>query len=146
MDQPAPTPVMTIQPITYRGRTVAAATRRRFFLADELEQGPVTDPDRTFVIFMCAYAADVLAGVLPGPYRDDDARRYARYCLLTPGVGELLERDHLDIPRAARALRMPADELRVAIADWRRSFIGTPSAPGAAPRRTPPDRGPDRSR
>jgi hypothetical protein len=60
---------MTIQPITYRGRTVAAATRSRFFLCDALARRPCGDPERTFVIFMCAYAVEVLSGVLPGPYR-----------------------------------------------------------------------------
>ena len=58
---------------------------------------------------MCAYAGDILSGVLPGPYTDDDARRYARACLVPL---ELLERPELDIagpparcsspPRAAR--------------------------------------------
>jgi hypothetical protein len=48
-----------VQAITYRGRTVAAATRSRFFLADELDRRAISDPERTFVIFMCAYAGDV---------------------------------------------------------------------------------------
>jgi hypothetical protein len=99
---------MTIQPITYRARTVAAATRSRFFLCEELEQRPADDPERTFVVFMCAYAGDILAGVLPGPYNDRDARRYARACLIPP---ELAERDELDVDRAARALQVPAREL-----------------------------------
>jgi hypothetical protein len=30
---------------------------------------------------MCAYAGDVLSGTLLGPYRDEDARRYAQACL-----------------------------------------------------------------
>ena len=105
---------MTIQAITYRGRTVAAATRERFFLAEEIERRPSGDPERTFVIFMCAYAGDVLAGVLPGPYADEDARRYARACLVP---GELLERPGLDVDRAARALQIPVDELRAARAE-----------------------------
>ncbi|HYN64024.1 MAG TPA: hypothetical protein VES36_05420, partial [Candidatus Limnocylindrales bacterium] len=42
----------------------------------ELDQRPADDPERTFVMFMCAYAGDILAGVLPGPYNDRDARRY----------------------------------------------------------------------
>ena len=46
------------------------------------------------MIFMCAYAGDVLSGVLPGPYSDEDACRYARACLVPP---ELLERAELDI-------------------------------------------------
>ena len=73
---------MTLQPITYRSRTVAAATRSRFFLAEALDERPASDPERTFVIFMCAYAGDVLSGALPGPYIDEDARRYARACLV----------------------------------------------------------------
>jgi hypothetical protein len=107
---------MTLQPITYRGRTVAAATRSRFFLAEALDERPASDPERTFVIFMCAYAGDVLSGVLPGPYIDEDARRYARACLVP---AELLERAELDVDRAAGALRLPADELRAARAEHR---------------------------
>jgi len=64
---------------------------------------------------MCAYARDVITGRLPGPYREDDARRYARWCLLAPGLGELLERPDLDAPQAANALDLPADELHQAI-------------------------------
>lgn len=103
-----------LQPIIYRGRTVAAATRTRFFLADTLEPRPPEDPERTFVIFMCAYAGDVLSGVLPGPYTDHDARRYARACLIPT---ELLERPTLNVHRAAHALRIPASELRAAQAE-----------------------------
>ncbi len=56
---------MTLQPITYRGRTAAAATRLRFLLASDLEHRPATDPERTFVIYLCLYARDVLDGCLP---------------------------------------------------------------------------------
>jgi hypothetical protein len=112
--RPPPTRGMTLQPICYRGCTVAAATRARFFLAEVLDERPVDDPERTFVIFMCAYAGDVLAGVLPGPYSDEDARRYARACLVP---AELLERAELDVERAARALQLPACELRAARAE-----------------------------
>jgi hypothetical protein len=103
-----------VQAITYRGRTVAAATRSRFFLADELDRCAISDPERTFVIFMCAYAGDVARGELPGPYTDTDARRYAGACLIP---AELLERSTLDIDHAAAALRVPADELRAARAE-----------------------------
>ena len=109
-----PTPAMKIQPITYDGRTVAAATRERFFLAQALDERDAHDPERTFVIFMCAYAGDVLSGILPGPYSDEDARRYARACLVP---AELLERAELDIARAALALRLPRHELDAARAD-----------------------------
>jgi hypothetical protein len=59
---------MRLQPITYLGRTVAAATRSRFFLCDELDSPAADDQERTFVILMCADAGDVLPAILPGPY------------------------------------------------------------------------------
>ncbi len=116
---------MTIQPITYRGRTVAAATRSRFFLAEALDQRPASDPERTFVVFMCAYAGDILSRVLPGPYTDDDARRYARACLVPL---ELLERTELDVDHTAQALQIPASELRAARAELRLHGDGEPAA------------------
>ena len=66
---------MSPQPITYRGRVVAAATAERFLLSDELEHRSVGDPERTFVIYMCLYARDVATGDLPGPYTERRARR-----------------------------------------------------------------------
>jgi hypothetical protein len=63
---------MTLQAITYRGRLAAAGRRQRFFLAEQLERRPPGDPERTFVVLMCAYAGQVLRGELAGPYRDDD--------------------------------------------------------------------------
>ena len=100
---------MDIQPITYRGRTVAACTRERIFLADALEGRLPGDPELTFVLYMCAYAGDVARGELPGPYTDADARRYARACLIPT---ELLERPALDVHSAAPALGVPAAELQ----------------------------------
>src|SRR4051812_31152379 len=103
---------MDIQPITYRGRTVAACTPRRVFLCDDLEARGPHDPLTRFVAHMCLYAAQTLNAQLPGPSRDDDARAYAR-TVLTPA--ELLERPgalaQLDADRAAAALGVPADEL-----------------------------------
>ena len=55
----------------------------------ELDARPPGDPERTFVMFMCSYAADVQTGELPGPYTDGRARRYARAALIPH---ELLER------------------------------------------------------
>jgi hypothetical protein len=69
---------------------------------------------------MRAYAGDVLAGVLPGPYGDEDARRYARACLVPV---ELLERAELDVDRAARALRIPSRELLAARAEHGRATV-----------------------
>jgi hypothetical protein len=102
---------MLLRPITYGGRLVAVCTRSRFYLAEELELRPAIDPERTFVVFMCAYACAVLRGELPGPFCHDAARYFARAALIPD---EVLERDDLDIARAAAALRVPAAELRAA--------------------------------
>jgi hypothetical protein len=90
----------------------------RFFLAIWLDERPTGDGDRTFVIFMCAYAGDILSGVLPGPDTDEDARRYARACLIP---AELLERPMLDVHRAAAALGGPVGELEAARHEHRTS-------------------------
>ena len=100
-----------LQVVTYRGRLVAVAIPTHFFLADRIARLPVGHPQLCFVVFMCFYARDVLTGELPGPYRDSDARVFARAALIP---GELLERPELDIPRAAAALGLPARELRAA--------------------------------
>jgi hypothetical protein len=75
---------MTLQPITYRGRTLAACTRQRVFLSGELEALPLDDPTRLFVLGMCLYAGEVLNGYRRGPYRDQDAYAYVRRLLLSP--------------------------------------------------------------
>jgi hypothetical protein len=105
---------MLLRPITYEGRLVAVCTRSRFYLVEELELRPTTDPERTFVVFMCAYACAVLRDELPGPFSHQAARYYARAALIPD---EVLERDHLDAARAAAALRVPAAELRAARAE-----------------------------
>ena len=99
--------LMTLQPISYRGRLVACATARRWILCGELDARPPGDPERTFVIYMCAYAGDVLRGELPGPYTDRRARAYARAALIPD---ELLERPCPNPQRtsiASRRLRDP---------------------------------------
>lgn len=100
--------VMWVQPITYRGRIEACATATRVFLCEELERRPTSDPELRFVLLMCCYARDVITGRLPGPYRTEDARRYARAALIP---GELLERPLCDARRTAGALCIPIDEL-----------------------------------
>jgi hypothetical protein len=50
-------------------------------------------------------------GDLPGPYSDEDARRYARAALIP---AELLERDSLNVQQAAAALSIASDELEAA--------------------------------
>lgn len=97
-----------LQPITYRGHVVACSSATRFFLSDELLNRPTGDPQRTFIMFMCAYAGDVLRGELAAPYSDLQARRYAQGALIP---AELLERDQLNIAHTAAALGVPAEEL-----------------------------------
>jgi hypothetical protein len=99
---------MDIQAVTYQGRTVAACTPTRVFLADEIERLPAGDPELNFVLAMAFYAYDIAHGHLPGPYSDEDARRYA-HAFFIPA--ELLERDTLDTDGAAAWLGMPAREL-----------------------------------
>jgi len=105
---------MTLVTITYGGRVVAAASARRMFLCERLALRPVADPERTFVIYMGAYAGDVLRGELPGPYSDEQARQYARAALIP---GELLEHHLPNLERTARTLQIPASELRQARAE-----------------------------
>jgi hypothetical protein len=69
------------------------------------------------VIFMCAYAGDVLRGELPGPYSDYDAVRYARAALIPD---RLLDRPALDTERVAHAFGIPARELAAAREEHRR--------------------------
>jgi hypothetical protein len=109
--------VMWLQPITHTGgRLVACVTAARLFVADELDRRPPDDPELSFVLFMCAYARDVIIGEVPGPYSDEHARAYARAALIS---GELVERPLADVIRTARSLRVPVDELRQARADHR---------------------------
>jgi hypothetical protein len=106
---------MQLQVITYRGGVVAACTPTHFCLVEELELRPASDPERTFVLFMCAYACAVLSGALPGPYCDSDARLFARGALIPL---EVVERDDLDLARLAAGLRVPATELLAARAEY----------------------------
>ncbi len=109
---------MKVQPVTYGGRLVACATASRLFLADELERRPLGDPERTFVMFMCAYAGDVLRGDLPSPYSDEQARRYARAALIPEELFDPERRVRRQrLAHTAEALGVPAAELEQAIAD-----------------------------
>lgn len=119
---------MTLQTITYRGRVVAVASARRMFLCERLALRPIEDPERTFVIYMAAYAGDVLRGELPGPYSDEHARRYARAALIPE---ELVEHNLPDLERTARALQIPTSELRHARAEHNPPHPTHRSTPGA---------------
>ena len=105
---PSALTLMTLQPINYQGRLVACATAQRWILCGELDARPPGDPERTFVIYMCAYAGAVLRGQLPGPYTDHRARAYARAALIPD---ELLERPCPNPQRTSIALGVPLWEL-----------------------------------
>lgn len=70
---------MTITIIRYHGQIAAVAARTRFYLHPGLDV-----PARTHVALMCRFAADVEAGLLPGPYTHERADCYARACLAEP--------------------------------------------------------------
>jgi len=108
---------MGLETITYHGRPVACATATRFILADDLEQLPAGDPLLTFVIYMCAYAREVLTGQLPGPYTDQDARRFARAALVPEELADPHRKDHTqrNLERTAHALKLPSAELAAAL-------------------------------
>jgi hypothetical protein len=116
---------MKLQPITYRGQTVAAATPERFFLADELRRRPPGDPETVFVCYMCAYAREVLSGGLPGPYTEHNACRFAQAALIPD---EPLEREQINTPHSAAALGIPERELADALAHAKVSRDTSPAA------------------
>lgn len=68
---------VTLQPVAFRDRLAAAATRDRFYLASHIDVLEDDHPDRRFVSLMCWYARDVLTGVAPGPYSDS----LAEFCV-----------------------------------------------------------------
>ncbi len=128
---------MRLQTITYRGRPVACATATRFFLADDVERLPAGDPLLTFVLYMCAYAHDVLTGELPGPYTDHNARRFARAALVPEELADpdRLAHTHRNLEQTAHALKLPAGELAVHLAGITPSPTPSPQAACTRPPR-----------
>jgi hypothetical protein len=116
---------MDVQPITYRGRVVAAVTGECFLLADDLAYRAPGDPEVVFVTVMCSYAMEIACGLLPGPFENADACHFARAVLIPD---ELLERQELDVERAAGALGVPPEELRAARLE-RRAWAEGPERP-----------------
>jgi len=128
---------MRLQTITYRGRPIACATATRFFLSDDLERLPAGDPLLTFVVYMCAYAHEVLTGELPGPYTDHNARRFARAALVPDELADpdRLEHTHRNLEQTALALKLPAAELAVHLAGTTQSPAPSPQAACTRPPR-----------
>lgn len=66
------------------------------------------------MIYMCAYAGEVLCGTLPGPYTDQNACTFAQAALIPD---RLIRSPALDVERVASAFGIPADELAAARGD-----------------------------
>jgi hypothetical protein len=90
--------------VSHRGRLVALAAPRRFWLAADIEALPDSHPRKRLVALMVLYARDVLTGELPSPYRDEDAERFAYLALLDPSVATPRARD---CPPGRRRRRSP---------------------------------------
>lgn len=113
------TPATTIT-IIYADAVAAAAGPTRFYLAPRIAALPDGHPTKRVVVFMCAYAREILTGRLPGPYRDDDAEHFARTALIDPAILARYPRatdeqlaDFLGVPLAQLTARRAelADEL-----------------------------------
>lgn len=73
---------ITLQPVVFRRRLAAAASKDRFFLAPHLDALEQDHPDRVFVSLMCWYAREVMVGGVPGPYSDSAAELTVRDALI----------------------------------------------------------------
>jgi hypothetical protein len=106
--------------ITYHGRIRAVCTPRRVFFTDapDPESGQ-PGGDAPFVLAMCAYAGAVLNGAAPGPYRERDARAFARAALI-PAKLLARPRERVEIDALAVWLGVPPCELRLELAYGRR--------------------------
>ena len=69
------------QLIRLEGEIVATVGATRFFLSPAIEALPEDDPIARLVTVMCAYALEVHAGELEGPYSDAAALEHARSVL-----------------------------------------------------------------
>jgi len=106
----APTPRMGFLMVTYRQQPRAFCTRRRVFMVDDLDSGAA---DLPFVLAMCVYAGAVLNGRVSGPYRESDARAFARACLIPAEIAER-GRTAWKVDQLSSWLGVPPDEFRVA--------------------------------
>jgi hypothetical protein len=59
--------------IIYQGRLAAVVVAEEAILTD-----PLPEPDERTVKAMCLYALEINAGLLPGPYTDENALEYAQ--------------------------------------------------------------------
>jgi hypothetical protein len=102
---------VAIQFVTYNGQIIGVCTARRMHLTYIPPADAAETPARLFIA-MCLYAGGILNGDRPGPYRDDDARSWARRALIP---SELLEAPHtIDQRETAHWLGVPEEEVRIA--------------------------------
>src|SRR5690242_6134799 len=71
-------PIREMEIVTWRNRTAATVDLNETWLCPQIEVLETDHPERRFVCAMCLYAQDVVTGVLPGPYTQEDAERFAR--------------------------------------------------------------------
>ena len=68
--------------ITYQQQPVALAGRDRFWLIEPVLSLPDGHPTKRLVLFMTAYARDIITGHLDGPFTSQRAELYARIALM----------------------------------------------------------------
>ncbi len=78
---------------------------------------PPAHPTRRLVFYMCHYARLGLEDQVPGPYTDDQARRFARLALLSDQPDDLQPRAGEDDQEVAARVGLPVAELQPARED-----------------------------
>ena len=117
--------IATLQPVIFRRRLAAAATRDRFYLAPHLEPLEEDHPDRFFVSLMCCHARDVLIGAAPAPYADAHAELYVRSVLIDDG--DFAHCQHWNDALLAERYAVPLDQIPQKRRDLQRAERITPS-------------------
>ena len=108
-------PKRVMEIVTWRNRTAATVDLDETRLCPQIEVLETDHPERRFVCAMCLYAQDVVTGVLPGPYNQGDAERYARSFLAPDSAFWDTSR-----PDAAVAEKyvIPLDQVRAGRQEW----------------------------
>jgi len=123
---------MEIQPITYRGRTVAACTPHRVFFSEAVEVRALEDPLRRFVEDMCQYVAEVdegddfRAGARATRDRDATGRRSRTYVPMARTVSRPVDRV-AERRRAAALAHHHRDSEQLSVAEIARRLGRAPA-------------------
>ena len=124
--------------VTHQGRPVALAGRTRVWLAPHIDALPRGHPRKCLVAFMALYAPDILTDVMPGPYTDADAERFARLALIDTDV--IARHPHATDAQLSRLLRVPIEQLQAHLAEIEAHDVPRPRPCGGRCRRLPPPR------